>query len=44
LAAKLNVFDGTVIDRNMQRPSHQEFIRFLKRHPKARFPPAKSST
>lgn len=29
LFAALNVFDGTVIGRNMQRHRHQEFIRFL---------------
>ena len=29
LFAALNVLDGTVIDRNMQRHRHQEFIRFL---------------
>jgi transposase len=29
LFATLNVLDGTVIGRNMQRPRHQEFIRFL---------------
>ena len=27
--AALNVLDGTVIGRNMQRHRHQEFIRFL---------------
>jgi len=30
LFAALNVLDGTVIGRNMQRHRHQEFIRFLK--------------
>jgi transposase len=29
LFAALNVLDGTVIGRNMQRHRHQEFIRFL---------------
>jgi transposase len=29
LFAAMNVFDGTVIGRNMQRHRHQEFIRFL---------------
>jgi transposase len=29
LFAPLNVLDGTVIGRNMQRHRHQEFIRFL---------------
>lgn len=29
LSAALNVLDGTVIGRNMQRHGHQEFIRFL---------------
>ncbi len=29
LFAALNVFDGTVIGRNMQRHRHQELIRFL---------------
>ena len=29
LFAALNVFDGTIIGRNMQRHRHQEFIRFL---------------
>jgi len=29
LFAVLNVLDGTVIGRNMQRHRHQEFIRFL---------------
>jgi transposase len=29
LLAALNVLDGTVIGRNMQRHRHQEFIRFL---------------
>jgi len=29
LFAALNVFDGTMIGRNMQRHRHQEFIRFL---------------
>jgi len=29
LFAALNVFDGTVIGRNMKRHRHQEFIRFL---------------
>jgi hypothetical protein len=28
-APALNVLDGTVIGRNMQRHRHQEFIRFL---------------
>lgn len=27
--AALNVLDGTVIGRNLQRHRHQEFIRFL---------------
>ena len=31
LFAALNVLDGTVIGRNMQRHRHQEFIRFLNR-------------
>ena len=30
LFAALNVLDGTVVGRNMQRHRHQEFIRFLK--------------
>jgi transposase len=29
LFAALNVLDGTVISRNMQRHRHQEFVRFL---------------
>ena len=29
LYAAMNVLDGTVIGRNMQRHRHQEFIRFL---------------
>src|SRR3982074_1131501 len=29
LFAALNVLDGTVIGRNMQRHRHQEFVRFL---------------
>jgi hypothetical protein len=29
LFTALNVLDGSVIDRNMQRHRHQEFIRFL---------------
>ena len=29
LFAAMNVLDGMVIDRNMQRHRHQEFIRFL---------------
>ena len=29
LFAALNILDGTVISRNMQRHRHQEFIRFL---------------
>src|SRR5436853_7333127 len=29
LFAALNILDGTVIGRNMQRHRHQEFIRFL---------------
>ena len=29
LFAALNVLDGTVLGRNMQRHRHQEFIRFL---------------
>jgi hypothetical protein len=29
LFAALNVLDGTIIGRNMQRHRHQEFIRFL---------------
>jgi hypothetical protein len=29
LFAALNVLGGTVIERNMQRHRHQEFIRFL---------------
>jgi hypothetical protein len=32
LFAALNVLDGTVIGRNMQRHRHPEFIRFLKHH------------
>ena len=32
LFAALNVLDGTVIGRNMQRHRHQEFIRFLNAH------------
>jgi hypothetical protein len=29
LFAALNVLDGTVIGRNLQRHRHQEFVRFL---------------
>ena len=29
LFAALNILDGTVIGRNMQRHRHQEFVRFL---------------
>jgi hypothetical protein len=29
LFAAMNILDGTVIGRNMQRHRHQEFIRFL---------------
>ena len=29
LFAALNILDGTVIGRNMQRHRHQKFIRFL---------------
>jgi DDE superfamily endonuclease len=29
LFAALNILDGTVVGRNMQRHRHQEFIRFL---------------
>jgi len=29
LFAALNVHDGTVIGRNMQRHRHQDFVRFL---------------
>src|SRR5207248_6137329 len=29
MAGELNILDGTVIGRNMQRHRHQEFIRFL---------------
>jgi hypothetical protein len=29
LFAALNVLDGTIIGRNMQRHRHQEFMRFL---------------
>jgi hypothetical protein len=29
LFAALNILDGSVIGRNMQRHRHQEFIRFL---------------
>jgi hypothetical protein len=32
LFAALNVLEGTVIGRNMQRHRHQEFIRFLNRN------------
>src|SRR4051812_13591353 len=32
LFGALNVLDGTVIGRNMQRHRHQEFIRFLEHH------------
>jgi len=43
LFAALNVLDGTVIGRNMQRHRHQEFIRFLTPStPRCR--PARSST
>ena len=31
LFAALNILDGTIIGRNMQRHRHQEFIRFLKK-------------
>ena len=40
LFAALNVLDGTVIGRNMQRHRHQEFIRFLNAD-RARVPPDK---
>ena len=43
LFAALNVLDGTVIGRNMQRHRHQEFIRFSVRS-RPRFRPARSST
>jgi hypothetical protein len=43
LFAALNVLDGTVIGRNMQRHRHQEFIRFLNTI-EARCRPARSST
>jgi len=41
LFAALNVLDGTVIGRNMQRHRHQEFIRFLNAI-EAEVPPGKS--
>jgi transposase len=41
LFAALNVLDGTVIGRNMQRHRHQEFIRFLNAI-NAEVPPAKA--
>jgi hypothetical protein len=37
LFAALNVLDGTVIGRNMQRHRHQEFIRFPSRRRKGGF-------
>ncbi|MEQ9152821.1 MAG: IS630 family transposase [Parvibaculum sp.] len=40
LFAALNVLDGTVIGRNMQRHRHQEFIRFLN-HVEAQVPAGK---
>ena len=40
LFAALNVLDGTVIRRNMQRHRHQEFIGFLN-HVEARVPAGK---
>ena len=40
LFAALNVLDGTVIGRNMQRHRHQEFIRFLN-HIEAQVPAGK---
>lgn len=40
LFAALNVLDGTVIGRNMQRHRHQEFIRFLNAI-EAQMPPRK---
>src|SRR3954471_25032568 len=43
LFAALNVLDGTVIGRCMQRHRHQEFIRFLKRS-RLRCRPARSCT
>jgi hypothetical protein len=43
LFAALNVLDGTVIGKNMQRHRHQEFIRFLNAI-EARVPRASSST
>ncbi|MDB5376250.1 MAG: transposase, partial [Rubritepida sp.] len=49
LFAALNVLDGTVIGRNMQRHRHQEFIRFLTRsrprcRPARRFTPWSTTT
>src|SRR5918993_3299041 len=41
LFAALNVLDGTVIGRNMQRHRHQEFIRFLNAI-EAQVPPGKA--
>ena len=41
LFAALNVLDGTVIGRNMQRHRHQEFIRFLNADRGARCRPAR---
>src|SRR6478736_4993688 len=41
LFAALNVLDGTVIGRNMQRHRHQEFIRFLNAV-EAQVPPGKA--
>jgi transposase len=41
LFAALNVLDGTVIGRNMQRHRHQEFIRFLNTI-EAQVPPGKA--
>jgi hypothetical protein len=40
LFAALNVLDGSVIGRNMQRHRHQEFIRFIDPAPsqERRFP------
>ena len=44
LFAALNVLDGTVIGRNMQRHRHQEFIRFLNADRGAGARPARRST
>ena len=44
LFAAMNVLDGTVIGRNMQRHRHQEFVRFLNAPSSVRSPPERQST